>query len=70
MTIYNMNESSETDVLSDEVLEEWKEAHEKLDDSDPAKKLLSKNLMAFFEHAIGVSSSEDDDDSDSDEDSD
>ena len=70
MTIHNMNESSETDVLSDEVLEEWKEAHEKLDDSDPAKKLLSKNLMAFFEHAIGVSSSEDDDDSDSDEDSD
>ena len=49
---------------------DWKEAHEKLDDSDPAKKLLSKNLMAFFEHAIGVSSSEDDDDSDSDEDSD
>ena len=67
MTIHNMNDECDTEVLSDEVLEEWKEKHEQLDDSDPAKKLLSKNLLAFFEHAVGVSSSEDEDEDSSDD---
>ena len=67
MTIHNMNDTCDSEVLCDEVLEEWKEQHEKLDDSNPAKKLLSKNLLAFFEHAVGVSSEEEEDDDDDDD---
>ena len=42
-------------VLSNDVLRGWKDIHEKLDDTNPKKKLLHFGTYAFLEHTLSSS---------------